>query len=408
MDNLLKWLGLAIALAFLAPLAWLNGLAHLDHEVHLAAVLAFAFVVHIWIRPGWGELAAAAAAGGLFVMLNGSPHSPLGPLYTGIVYAGFLGLGSLIVLGVQTARLKGEAKQRRQCALTSGLLSPIAMILIGFPLRLSAVMHPQTFDTVLYAYDQSLGFEPSYLMGQWFGRIRPVSEVSAIVYNTLPLAVAFFYPALMLQKKRFRVNVILLFTLALLVGSLLYNLCPAAGPRYAFPGTFPDHAPQPGTYVIGARAVADAPRNAIPSLHLAMALLIFWNAHAWGRRGRIVAGFYLTFTILATLGFGEHYLIDLVVGVPFTLAAQAAFTIGKPLSDPGRRFALAAGGSLTLGWMIWLRFGLAGHAPAPLWSWSAMILTLAVCWMGKRRLDSLYQPAAELREAAMLAEYQLD
>ena len=46
------------------------------------------------------------------------------------------------------------------------------------------------------------------------------------------------------------------------------------------------------------------------------------------RRARPVlqalAGLFLILTLLATLGLGEHYLIDLVVAVPYAVAVRAA------------------------------------------------------------------------------------
>src|SRR5205085_8183990 len=66
-------------------------------------------------------------------------------------------------------------------------------------------------------------------------------------------------------------------------------------------------------------------RNAMPSVHFACALLIWWNVARLSLRWRIAAALFLLLTVFATLGFGEHYLIDLIVAVPFSVAAQAAF-----------------------------------------------------------------------------------
>lgn len=63
----------------------------------------------------------------------------------------------------------------------------------------------------------------------------------------------------------------------------------------------------------------------MPSLHAAGALLIFWNSRSFGWT-RIIAFLYLLLTLLATLGFGEHYIIDLVVAAPYALLMQALAT----------------------------------------------------------------------------------
>src|SRR5439155_25160554 len=96
---------------------------------------------------------------------------------------------------------------------------------------------------------------------------------------------------------------------------LFYLAVPACGPRHAFGSIFP----------IGNPEVAIAPvrlafwPNAIPSLHLATAVLLI---HFAGR-SRVMRGFawvYLAGTAAATIAL-EHYVIDLVVGVPFAYFA---------------------------------------------------------------------------------------
>ena len=58
--------------------------------------------------------------------------------------------------------------------------------------------------------------------------------------------------------------------------------------------------------------------NAIPSGHFAWALLAFWFARRYCSPGvgRAFA-IYAALTALATLGTGEHWMIDLVLSVPF-------------------------------------------------------------------------------------------
>ena len=84
------------------------------------------------------------------------------------------------------------------------------------------------------------------------------------------------------------------------------------------------------TMLIETVPIADAPRNAMPSVHVAATLLVFWNSIGWPKWARAITAVFLLLTVLATLGFGEHYLVDLVVAVPFCLAVQAAWTTGLP------------------------------------------------------------------------------
>jgi PAP2 superfamily len=85
---------------------------------------------------------------------------------------------------------------------------------------------------------------------------------------------------------------------------------------------------QPDPYTFSARSFPNYPppslplesmrlaRNAIPSLHSAWALLIWWSTRYCRAWTRLVATVFLALTPLATLGLGEHYLIDLVVALP--------------------------------------------------------------------------------------------
>lgn len=77
-------------------------------------------------------------------------------------------------------------------------------------------------------------------------------------------------------------------------------LCPAVGPIW-----FENHL------------VAIAPRNCMPSLHFTWALLALWYAPRWLRWPSAVV---VALTAFATVGLGEHYIVDLVAAVPFTAA----------------------------------------------------------------------------------------
>jgi membrane-associated phospholipid phosphatase len=64
-------------------------------------------------------------------------------------------------------------------------------------------------------------------------------------------------------------------------------------------------------------AVAPAPRNCMPSMHMAWALLVAVNARHWGLK--ITFSIYAAMMAFATLGLGEHYFIDLLAAVPYAI-----------------------------------------------------------------------------------------
>lgn len=105
------------------------------------------------------------------------------------------------------------------------------------------------------------------------------------------------------------------FAATLLAGAVApftYKLLPASGPAYAFSG-FPYHLP----VITSPHAILlSAAPNCMPSMHIVSALLVCYFLRHW-RIGRWVGGLHVALTILATLGLGEHYAIDLVVAVPY-------------------------------------------------------------------------------------------
>ena len=78
------------------------------------------------------------------------------------------------------------------------------------------------------------------------------------------------------------------------------------------------------------------------------------DARAAGFRARLGYGAFLWLTVVAILGLGEHYLIDLVVALPLALAALA---LCAPATNPRRRPAFLAGVILLGAWLYWLTWG---------------------------------------------------
>jgi hypothetical protein len=163
----------------------------------------------------------------------------------------------------------------------------------------------------------------------------------------------------------------------------LYNLLPAAGPYYVFGTAFPDHLPAAvGLHLVG---IGVGARNAIPSMHLGCVLLIFWNCRLISRWVYASSGLYLVLTVLACIGFGEHYAIDLVVGVPYALVLQAVCAPARLRWRPEWKQSVAAGLALTAVWMAAVRFGTPLFRSAA-FAWGLTIVTLVVCGVARRRM----------------------
>jgi hypothetical protein len=218
-----------------------------------------------------------------------------------------------------------------------------------------------------------LGQQPSFLVGRLLARFGPLRQLCYFGYEALPLAMAI---AFALERGRPRLQtsrIVLAFGVAAAGGFLLYNLYPAVGPVHVFGAQFPYSPPPAAGPPFRLVTVPDAPRNAMPSVHIAMALLILWNSR-WGPRlWRVLASALLGITVLATLGFGEHYLADLCVAVPFALLAQGVAASGLEWRNAARIACVATGGLLVPAWLAYLRLPSPPLAGNVSWAWCLLL-----------------------------------
>lgn len=151
----------------------------------------------------------------------------------------------------------------------------------------------------------------------------------------------------------------------------LYALCPGTGPIYLLRERF---LSAPVLLHPHSRFMpAGLPLNTTPSGHVAWVILLFWFSWVYCRKPAI-AFFGLTGigTVLATLGSGEHYVIDLVLSFP--LAAGMLALVGKQWKRSGAMFAAV------IIWLVALREGWAIAIPVPL-VWLLSVVTVLVASM---------------------------
>lgn len=137
-----------------------------------------------------------------------------------------------------------------------------------------------------------------------------------------------------------------------LVGPICYVLFPVVGPVLAFgpqgnglelADVWPDLVPALPASVDSMPFDGITPRNCMPSLHTAWALSLFIHSRRgplWLRWG---GAFWLVCTLVATLGLGAHYGLDLVAGAALCLTVESA------LRDPERGWDRARVTVMTLG-----------------------------------------------------------
>jgi hypothetical protein len=95
---------------------------------------------------------------------------------------------------------------------------------------------------------------------------------------------------------------------------------------------------------------------------------------------------YVVLTVVATLGTGEHYLADLAVAVPFSVAVQALWTRSH---HKARYRVLVAATGLTLAWLIVLRYGTNFFLLSPTIPWGCILVSTVASLMLVRFLHRL-------------------
>jgi hypothetical protein len=232
----------------------------------------------------------------------------------------------------------------------------IMILVLAFePFSIVAVMNaenraiPMKFDYYLYLIDNGLG-----LSSFWVARSLTEGQRSVLllIYKSLAAVMIVWYGINLLRRDGRPRRLLAAYIITYLVGPCLYLIVPACGPRHAFGSAFPYGNPS----VLPVLVPINYWPNAIPSLHVATAILfVFFAGRSLPLRG--LAWVYLSATAVATLAF-EHYVIDLVVAVPFAcFAASAARS----------RFASALANLTVAGaWLVSIRFdtpGLISHPP---------------------------------------------
>jgi hypothetical protein len=356
-------------------------------DVFMALALGAAFVTLSVMQPSWMNFASVAVCS---VVLAEIDYRVMGFRPRVMAPFAFVGLSSLAVLGARTI----WARNRERTLLLYALLPAVASLgseyLSPILMRATEALHPKTLDLYLYSFDCSLRIQFSFLVGQMFARHEWLNFAGTVFYIALPLPLALVYAANLRLKGPDAFPVMLAFLATGPIGILYYNLVPATGPIHIFGQNFPWHplsTPQAMNLIVETLAVK-GPRNAIPSLHMTWVLLVWWNSKGLARWIRAVALAFVIFTVLATLGIGEHYFVDLIVAFPFALMVQSLCLYSVSLRQSCRGTALLFGTLVSLAWMALVSFATPFFWLSPVIPWTMVIATISASSFLAHRLQS--------------------
>jgi PAP2 superfamily len=266
-----------------------------------------------------------------------------------------LGLAPVVAILPRSVRGQSYRIARLYFVIVGSLLLPIAstLALIGQQLT---VYHTKTFDVLAYLIDNSYGFSASAMLGQLTWAHPALHGLLGVIYGWLPATISTCYALNVRAGNRDAGNLLKAALAGAAIAFILYHFYPAAGPIYAFGQAFPASLPDRATLapLPAGLAMPGAARNCMPSVHFLWAILAAAEARGLGGGWRASFVLFAVLTAFATIALGEHYVIDLVVAVPFALCVHALCSRERSWVI-GWRATAVFGGIATLCWLLFLR-----------------------------------------------------
>ena len=369
-------------------------------NVFFAFSLAGFALIYLRVRAKWGDVLCLLGGTGLLTWID-----------TGVFHYGFSTYGILALLGIASIGAialrgvwaAGEERWRLGLAFLFAVLSVGSNAVAGFAHTWTAKFTPRVLDLYLYCFDASLRVQFAFLMGRAYATWHWFRDPGMLSYVGFPISIALVFGGQLVRDRKVVLSAMTAFLLTGPVGVVFYTICPALGPAYLFTSRYPW---SPLTMDQASRLVLESLpipglRNSMPSLHIAWVLLAWWYSVGLSVWERSIAMCFVVFTVLATLGSGEHYLIDLIVACPFALFIYSLSAFNVPWSNRNRSLAALAGIGMTLVWIELLRFNVKMFWVSPVIPWLACITTVvAVIFLRQRLGDVPETPASPAPVAA--------
>lgn len=340
-----------------------------------SVVFVSVIFIHLRLRPSWQDALAIAAAAPVFAWFEFDVRHF--DRYV-VAWLSFLGLASVAVMGLRGIWQSGRERRTMLLAFVPSVFILASNFFAGYGHLWTEHSHPKVLDLYLFSFDSSMHAQIAFWIGQGFAAAPWFHALGMTFYVGLPMTVAIVYAG---QAARIRERAIPLFVGFFLMGPLgmlFYNCFPALGPVHLFVQRFPWHpltVDQARRLLLEPVAIAGL-RNAMPSLHLAWVLMALWYSRGLSIWERGVALLFVVFTVCATMGTGEHYLIDLVVAYPFALFVAGVSAFELRWTDRCRVLASGLGLAMVVAWLLALRFETRIFWISPVLPWVCCIATV--------------------------------
>jgi hypothetical protein len=321
------------------------------------------------------EILLAALLGAILGILF---RIPLNSVYIQVmIWLAWWGAGGFLITVISICLTRIDRRSRLRLVGRMAF-TPVAALVGNVLVTITIKLTPFTLDRFLYAADGSFGFQAGFAGAAMLARHEWLMIPCQAAYANLPALAVALYLLVNRRNPADASRVVRLLCAVGIAGYVMYCFFPAAGSAVVLGAKFPFHPPDIASLNLEPIRLQFGPRNLMPSLHTAWCLAICWSARGLTRVWRIILAPIVALTLLYTLS--RHYLVDMVVAVPFTLAVYAVVENRMPWNHPARRLALCSGAACFGAWLIALRFGTALFLVSPVVIWTASLLTLALCW----------------------------
>jgi len=365
--NIALLYNLAVSLAILLSILLVCGIYQLGSNATLAGGFLGSFLIYLGSRPSLRHVGLAVMAGAILAvfheMIGGTLGKDSGMETLSFVMGvgAFLGAGSILTMAFDRV---WTGSRRYVPSLKDALILPVFSLVGALCMQFANGGSHASFDLFLYRFDSSLGLAPGHAVASLFRRLPWIEFGSLWTYTGLMIFPALYHAWAFYKGKAARIHLVHAFVIAGVSGIILYSICPAMGPVYAFGSQFPDRLPAMSAAPLRVLSSTGL-NNAMPSLHMTWVLLVWVAAWELGSFAVVLASIVVGLTGLATLGFGEHYLIDLIVAAPLVMAVQGICKARYTLT--------AIGLGLVVAWTAYLRAGI--QLPSSL-NWMFVIATI--------------------------------
>lgn len=267
-------------------------------------------------------------------------------------------------------------KNARLAAIQVGLVCAMAAFIYAGPimnffLMRSGIDLPHIGDQVFHQADILLGLGGFDVIGQLASRSTLFHRFLQFAYDALaPIALLVAFAEAYSLPRRLT-GLIYRFFVAACFGYAFYYLLPAIGPLKFYGSSFGFAPATTLDQSVWTDTAITSPRNCMPSLHATWAILIALTLRYAPTWQRVLGALFVVMTLLATLGLGEHYLIDWLAAPPLVLMVRAVATTSLTWHQRERWEAFGIGAGFLCLWVLVLRM-----APASL-AWPALFAIFA-------------------------------